>query len=217
MAKKSKNKSEPKSAKKDALDETRQSKIFFYIIAFIIIFIIAVLSIRYFVPEKSDIQSYSYNGFVFTNITGLWFTDIQKAGTNTVYTVPLRHGPRELQNVSIEGDVNSFRNNTELHITFDPTGEDFTYIALAASELSINLAQTLNITPVAACSVNDTVVCLGRPIIDCEDSGEAAIYLRYGNETKVYVENNCIFIEGPEEEIMKSTDRLLLKWFSVMP
>ncbi len=216
MAKKTKKRSES-NASKEASTADKQSKLFFYVIAFIIIFIVLVLSIRYFVPEKSEVQSYSYNGFVFTNITGLWFTDIQKTGTNTVYTVPLRHGPRELQDIAIEGDVTSFKNRTKLYITFDPTGEDFTYIALAASELSINLAQTLNITPVAACSVNDTEVCAGRPIINCKTHGEAAIYLKYANDTRVYAKNNCIFLEGPEEEIMKSADRLLLKWFSVMP
>lgn len=200
--------------------EDRGSSYFIYAIIFVVVLIVFLLCFRYFptgmFSKQDETQSYSYNGFVFTNITGLWFTELQKAGTNKVYSVPLHFGPLELKDVPIEGDVNVFKNLTELYLTFDPTGEEFSYIALAASEISINLAQTLDITPVAACTVNDSRVCEGRPIIDCKSNGSPAIMLRYDNSTRVFVENNCIFVQGAQKDLIKAADRLLLKWFSVM-
>jgi len=208
-----------KRQKKEEKQEELQSRYFMYAILFVVILIAVILSFRHMPTgmfSKEEKQSYSYNGFVFTNITGLWFTEIQKAGTNKVFRVPLHYGPRELQNVTINGDVVPFQNLSELYITFDPVGEDFSYIALAASELSINLAQTLGITPIAACTKNETQICYDRPIIDCESSGLPAICLRHAEPAMVYVENNCIFVQGQERNLMKAADRLLLKWFSVM-
>jgi subtilase family serine protease len=206
-----------KKEKEGEKEENRQYKYFLYAIFFIVIFIVVVLSLRYFIPKETKLSSYSYNGFVFTNMSGLWFTEIQKTGTNKVYNVPLHFGPKELEDITIEGDINNFNNKTQLYITFDPTGNDFSYIALSASEISINLAQTLNITPVAACTVNDTRICSGREIISCKEPGLPAIYLLYDNSTGIYVKNNCIFVQGQGKELVRAADRLLLKWFSVMP
>ena len=206
-----------KDAKKEKIADDKQTRYFMFAIIAIVVFIALLLSAKYFFPQKPQIQSYSYNNFIFTNVTGLWYTEILKAGTNDVYKVPLHFGPRDLQDISIEGDVNSFKNNTKVYITFEPNGTDFSFIALAASELSINLAQTLNITPVAACTNNESDACQGRPAVNCKEYGEPAIYLRYDNQTRIHVENNCIFLEGQGVEVVRAADRLLLKWFSVMP
>ncbi len=198
--------------------EKKQSRYFWLAIIIIVLFIISLLSVRFFVPEKKEFQSYSYNGFVFQNISGMWFTEIQKAGTNKVYRVPLHYGPPELENVSISKDINNFfTNKTKIYITFNPLGKNFSYIALAASEISINLAQTFNITPIAACTINETKACVSRPLVTCENAGSPAISLKHANDTKVYLENNCVVVQGPGRELMRATDRLLLKWFSIMP
>jgi len=197
--------------------EERQASYFIYAIVFIVIFIALIFSIRYFFPAKQEIQQYSYNGFIFTNIGGLWYTEILKEGTNKSYSVPLHFSPSELGNVTIEGDVNAFKNKTEIFLTFDPNAEEFSYIALSASEVSINLAQTLNITPIAACTSNETPACTGRLVVDCKNPGPPAIYFSYSNYTRVYVQNNCIFVQGFRQELVRATDRLLLKWFSIMP
>ena len=205
-----------KTGKDEKKTEDGQAKYFIYVIIFIVLFIAAVLSIRYFWPQKSRAESYSYNNFIFTNMSGLWFTDVYSTRTGALYTVPLHFSPRELGNITIDGDVNAFKNKTLVYITFDPTGNEFSYIALSASELSINLAQTLNITPVASCTVNVSGVCTNRPVIDCKKPGESAVYLKYDNVTKIYMENNCIVVQGKEWELVKASDRLLLKWFNVM-
>jgi len=211
------NKQQKKEDSEDKKREEKELRYFLYVIIFIVIIIAFILSIKYIFISKPKIQSYSYNNFIFKNISGMWYTEIQKQGTNKVYNVPLHFGPLELRNISINGDVNSFKNKTNIYITFDPSGNEFSYIALSASEISINLAQTFNITPIAACTTNKADACANRPVVDCKTPGPAAIYLRYSNITRVYVENNCIFVEGYREELVKAADRLLLKWFSIMP
>ncbi|MEM4336821.1 MAG: hypothetical protein QXG86_02340 [Candidatus Woesearchaeota archaeon] len=191
-------------------------KIFIYMLLFLLGILALIFSIKYFYKPVDKTHSYSYNNFVFTNISGLWYTEIQKYGTNKTYIIPLHYGPLELEYIPVSDEVDNFKNLTEIYITFRPDKEPLGYIALAAAELSINLAQTLNITPIAACASNTTEACAHRPIINCESPGKAAIFLNYDNDTRVYVKNNCIFVEGFEKEIVKATDRLLLKWFNVM-
>ena len=213
MAKKKKEKEEKK---KEEEEKDNSVKYFIYAIVVLAVIILFIIGVRYFYHPKEKSNSYSYNNFLFTNISGMWLTEIQKAGTNKVYRVPLHFGPLELENIPIEGDVISFRNVSQLYITFVPTNEPLSFIALSASELSINLAQTFNITPIAACTANETDACSSRPVVDCKTPDEKAIFLNYGNKTQIYVKNNCIFVEGTGKEIVKATDRLLLKWFSIM-
>lgn len=206
------------AAKKEKKAEKGDKSIKFFIYAIVIlaIIILLILSIRFFYKPEKKSDSYSYNNFVFTNITGLWMTEIQKAGTNKSYIISLHYGPLELEDVPAEDAVGRFKNISQIYITFVPDREPLSFIALSASELSLNLARTLNITPIAACTINITDACANRPVVDCQNDGVPAIFLNYANTTQVYVKNNCIFVEGFEKEIVKATDRLLLKWFSVM-
>ena len=44
-----------------------------------------------------------------------------------------------------------------------------------------------------------------------------AINIKKTNETGVVsLEGNCVVLEGKDEEILKSIDRFLLKWYQVM-
>ena len=164
--------------------------------------------------EISDIN-YVYNGFSFVFADGLWYTQVQKK--DTIWDVPLHFGPKHVGNISIIGKLNNNfgYNNDTVYITFDPTGEDLQYIALASAELSLSLTKGFGITPIAACSENKTEVCSQRPIKTCEDK-EDIIYIRQANEAKVELNGNCIVIQGDDWEIVKSADRLLLKWYKII-
>jgi len=196
--------------------ENSGTKLFIYAIVALAVIIIIIVAVRYMYKPKQEFDTYSYNNFLFVNISGMWITEIQKEGTNKLYRIPLHFGPLELEDIPISDDVNLYKNYSEIYITFNPLEEQLAYIALSASELSINLAQTLNITPIAACTRNDTEACFEREVIDCETEGMPAIFLRHANTTQVYVKNNCIFVEGMGKDLVRAADKLLLKWFSVM-
>ena len=203
-------------AKKKEKQKDRSVAYLVYAIIILAAIIVLILSIRYLYTPAQKSNSYSYNNFLFTNVSGMWITEIQKEGTNKVYRIPLHFSPRELEDIPIDESVEMFKNQSELYITFNPNEEILGFVALSASELSINLAQTLNISPIAACIDNKTDACVNRSVVDCQSFGKPAIFLNYANKTQIYVKNNCIFVEGEGKELVRATDRLLLRWFSIM-
>jgi len=162
--------------------------------------------------EISDIN-YIYNGFSFVYVNGMWYTQVQKG--DTVWDVPLHFGPKQLENISIDGGIRNGFGKENLYITFDPIGEDLQYVALASAELSLSLTKGFGIYPIAACDKNETETCARRPIKTCKDE-EDIIYIRQANKTKVELMGSCVIVEGDGWEIVKATDRLLLKWYKIM-
>ena len=99
-----------KTTKKEEQEKEKRSiKFLLYAIIILAVVIISILSIRFFYTPKEDIQSYTYNNFLFVNESGLWVTEIQKAGTNKVFRVSLHYGPLEMQDIEIEDEFNSFK------------------------------------------------------------------------------------------------------------
>jgi hypothetical protein len=163
---------------------------------------------------KGGEKDYVYNGFSFVYFDGLWYTQMQR--DNIMWNIPLHFGPKDLENVSITGKgINDSFKKDEVYITFDPTLKPLSYVALSAAELSSNLIKGIGVMPIAACLKNETDACSDRPIITCE-SGEAAIYLKQSNETKISLEGNCVILEGQDYELVKATDRFLLQWYRIM-
>lgn len=170
----------------------------------------------FFIKEKlSEPEDYYYKGmYHFYKGGSLWTTELVFG--NQVIKIPLHFSPKDLENITIEGEVDErFRNSSRLYITFDP-GEKLGFIALAVSELTLNLAQGMNIGLIAACTTNSTEECYHRPIITCNNTDKGAIYLRDDNEPRVIMSGNCITIQGRNYDLVRAADRLLLKWYRVM-
>ncbi len=191
------------------------SKFLIYFFIFLIVIFGGIIALRYFYNQTPKVQSYSYGGFVFTNVTGLWYVEMQKTGGDIIYNVPLHFGPLQLQDISIDKEVKRLSKFKQVYLTFDPTAQGLNYVALAASELSINLAQTLDTTPIAACTKNITDACANRPIIDC-DSGVPAIVLNPYGSLNISVHENCVELSGEGINLVKAADRLLLTLFGIM-
>ncbi len=175
------------------------------------LFIIALFAIffvsKYIFSMEKKYPSYNYNGFDFIKIQGLWHTNWQRE--NEIYSVHLRYGPRESEDVPIVTLENEeFNVTNDLYITFDP-GLNLKYVALAASELSLNLIKVFNITLIAACTQNLTTACHNRPIITCGNTDEAVIYLKEEKPTKITLESNCIIIQGEGEELVRAADKVI--------
>jgi len=206
---------ESSNKKERKKEDKKDVVIFITIVALFIIMIGLIFSIKYFYKPKQRYQSYSYNGFTFTNISGLWYVDVQKVGGNIVFSVPLHYSPKEVENVSVSGNVREFLKNKYSYITFDPKEGNLSYVALSASEISMKLAQLFNITPVAACTKNMTNACKNRPIVDC-NSRYPVIYIKDEGEAAIIGKNSCITITGEKEKLMMATDKLFLVWLGIM-
>jgi hypothetical protein len=103
-----------------------------------------------------------------------------------------------------------------LYITFEPDADNVSSMAIAAAELSLNLAQGINRSLVAACSRNVTEACATRPIVDCRDTDKAVIYLKENDVPFIKLEDNCIVIYGKGNDLLKGVDRLLMFWYGVV-
>ncbi|MBW2999471.1 hypothetical protein KY339_02260 [Candidatus Woesearchaeota archaeon] len=167
--------------------------------------------------EIDESKGYLYNGFSFVKQEGLWFTQIQKKGTSNVYNVQLRYGPKELENITIQGNPNEFLDLTAAYITFDPVGRDLSHVALAASDLSSNMAVVLAITPVPACTKNETGACKDIPTITCDNTKNPVIFIKEDAEAKIIHDDNCITLQGWGMDLVKVVDRLMLGWYGIMP
>lgn len=162
-------------------------------------------------------EGYVYNGFSFVKYEKLWFTQLHPQDSESIYNVQLHFGPRETEQLNILGDPMPFAKAKAVYLIFDPLGQQLPYVALAAGEFSLNTAVVLNITPIAACTRNETEICKKRPIVDCEhDKEHAIVYLKEADKAGVVVEQNCITVSGTQADLVKATDKLLLKWFQVI-
>jgi len=166
--------------------------------------------------EESEFN-YLYNGFSFVYVDNMWYTQVQRHSDNSLVDIPLHYGPRDLENISISGAIDKGFQQPIVYITIDPEDRNMNYIALASSELSLNLAKGIGVVPKFACSKNKTDTCKTRPILDCDNTDKAIIYLQQSNNTgSVNLEGNCIEIKGNNWELVKAVDRLLLQWYQVM-
>lgn len=166
--------------------------------------------------EDLEEEAYVYNGYSFLNIDGLWFTEVE-VGDN-VFSIPLRFGPQELENVTIDGSLTTeFYMGNEIYISFDPTVES-KYLTLAASELATNLNSVYDLSTMSACSVNDnSTLCNNRQVISCDNNPDnlPLIELSYVNETSIELSGTCVKLSGTEWELVRAVDRLLLSWYGV--
>lgn len=199
--------------------ENKNSNIKWIILAIAIIAIILLLSFAY--NKYKNKQEYEklhkeYNYYEFDK-EGLhwktsWITDEQE------YIIRLRHWPGELEDIEVTGSMNQvFNKSKDIYLTFHPEGNDLDYVALAATELSLNINNALKRNIIAACLVNKTIDCAIRPIVTCADDDKAVIYLKQADTPKVVLSDNCIIIEGNDEDLVKAAERILYAWYGIMP
>lgn len=213
-------------------EESKRSGLFLFVaIAVIVLVIISfVVGLRLLNPNKPKTideaiddtlkgkqteNNFLYNNYAFVEAGNMWYTRWQKG--NNLYTIPLRFNPRQVENVTIIGELDKRFDPKNLYITFDPRKEPFAYVALGAAELSINLVRALDAVPTAACAYNTTAACSARPIVTCQDEDKAVIFIREANETAVLLNGNCIVIQGDQMNLLKAVDRVLYIWYGIMP
>lgn len=203
-------------------------KSFYYVIIGLLILTVGIVLLgKLMTPEAktlSDLQqdalqgdlegAVEYDGFVFINISGMWYTQWEKDGQ--VYNVPLRFNPYQVEDVVIEGELGEGFGDDVVYVTFDPDEAEFTYLALGAAELSLSLARALDIAVVAACTKNLTDACETRPIVNCSDEDKTIIYLKLSDDPRLILGENCVIVQGDEFELIRVIDRMLYQWYRIM-
>ena len=186
-----------------------------WVISSIIAIAVAFVALVNFTGEKTETAS--YNGFQFTNVNGFWRTEWHLGEQN--YEIDFRHLPSEVENIPYSGEADERFQSKELYVTIDPTdefNEDTAYVTLAAVELAGKLADPFDRNVTAACTTNGTESCVDRPIITCDSTDSAVIYLKEDENAAVTLNGNCAIIQGKGEELVLAVDRALFTWLTIM-
>tara|TARA_Y100000310_G_scaffold306585_1_gene347859 strand:- start:189 stop:788 length:600 start_codon:yes stop_codon:yes gene_type:complete len=182
-----------------------------------VIIIMAIFAILFIIGKlfPQNYQGYDYNGFSFIKGKDMWFTQIQPPGENKLYTIELRYGPRDLEEIPIIGDPKIFLTRNKTYITFDPYGDNLKYVGLAIGDIDLNLIKVLGIEPIAACTKNHSA-CSDRPIKNCENTNAPIILIQQDPISFVEQKENCLIVQGNGFELVKAADKLLLYLYGIM-
>ncbi len=164
-------------------------------------------------------QGYVYKGaYSFINLDNQWYTQLTSPRGTRIYSLALRYSPNELKDIIIEGSLNTglFNNQTEFYVTFNPTGNDFSYVALAVADFNTHMSKVFEKNPIAACDRNETESCRNRPIVTCDDADKLVLYVKESERFRAYYNNNCIVVEGTGLDLVKGVDRILYNLYKIM-
>lgn len=165
--------------------------------------------------KLDESRGYMYNGYSFVSADGMWWTE--KMIFDTLTKIPLHFGPKEVEDILLEGELSEeFNQGEEVYITIDPKVVD-KYYSLALSELSFNMVKGIQRRPAGVC-IEEHPACEEREIISCENNAEnkPLIELSLANETKIEFIGSCIKISGLGYGIVKAANRILYKWYGIM-
>ena len=204
-------------------------------IAGIVLVVIAIISYSVFNKEQPSTledlhvlnlqgklkpeQGYVYKGvYSFVNFDGVWHTQLKSPKGTKIYNMALRYSPKEIEDITIDGSLNKqfFDNQAEFFVTFNPTGNDFSMVALAVADFDTHMAKVFEKKPIAACDRNETDVCRERPIVTCSDNDKLVLYIREASRSRVYYSSNCIVVEGAGFDLVKGVDRVLYNLYGIM-
>ncbi|MFT4304258.1 MAG: hypothetical protein ACMXYG_06850 [Candidatus Woesearchaeota archaeon] len=162
-------------------------------------------------------DNYIYNGFSFIRLTDdetmvrFWYTRYQVG--NTLFTIPFRFGPKEVEQIPIEIiEPLPLKDYSTMYITIDPreASESRAYLTLAVSELTEILSKVRQYDIRAACSENLTNACINRPIVNCEiNKNDIIVYFQEDQQEKIEINKNCFILYGTNESLVKTVNRFL--------
>lgn len=164
-------------------------------------------------------QGYLYRDvYSFVKFENLWYTQLLSPRGSRLYDIQFRFGPRELEDIEIEGrlDTKLFNNAEQYYVTFNPTGNDFSNVALAVADYNQHMTNIFFKEPIAACDRNETDTCRNRPIITCDNTEDVVLYVKEANESKVYFDDNCIVVEGSGFDLIKGIERILFGFYKII-
>ena len=139
------------------------------------------------------------------------------------YTIPLRNGPKSLEDISVVKGINPvILNKKYVYITLNPDRNSQAVLA------SIEIAKVIGTADYGVFKiptkgafthpVNNTNS-TETPIITCKNANKdiGVIELRLGNENKIYSNKECVILEAKDEEsLIRVADRFVYNLLGVM-
>ncbi|MEK6942752.1 MAG: hypothetical protein AABX00_01675 [Nanoarchaeota archaeon] len=153
-----------------------------------------------------------YNGmtFVYRTNGNIWTAEVN--GKNVAFSFP----PQDVEKIHVEDELASrLKDRLEIDTTYDLNATNAQWIALAQHQMGLVLFE-YDVYLRQGFTSNNTY---NYPVITCADSipSVPVIYFKEGNETKVYLDGNCIIAESSSDaDFLKIKDRMLYEMLGVI-
>ena len=166
--------------------------------------------------QGKNSETRSYNGFEFAKTGNSWSTQWERSGST--YNLEFRHPPWDVENITVLGEVDARFQRPHRFITHDPTDErsrSTAFVALAAADLTNMLGGVFETEVAPVCTANITEACSTRPVVTCSTNA-SVIYLKVSNEPGIFLNGNCVIIQGYEEGLTKAADKAMYQWLGII-
>lgn len=186
----------------------RNNKILVIFIAFIMIS--SVFGVIFYGFNNQNNNKVEDKGITFIDRQGYWYTTID--GTEMIFN----NLPSNVEYIELPQELKDRLSNAfQLDITSeleDPLNE---YIALVEHEAQLALTAKNIYVRTGFTTPSDYNV----PIITCDDATQSVpiLYYKESNETKVYMQDNCIIAEAVDGiDILRISDRILYEVLGIL-
>jgi len=139
---------------------------------------------------KENNSKVEYNGFEFIREGSFWFLELGN------FDFRFQYNPNQIEEIDVE--INSLNNYYGEPLYFSSENNEASY------EIALNL-EGIVLRMQNAC-LNESNCEENLPLKTCEDN---FIIIKEGNSTSIVQDNNCVFIQAPEEDIIKVSDEFL--------
>ena len=165
-----------------------------WIVGIVLVFLMLFSVLGYAFGGKSDGENEKviYNEFEFLGQNGFWYTQIGN------FEFVFDYNPKEVDEQKVELNYVNEYYEKPLYLSSENSK--------ASSEIYNNLNRFV-LRMQNACTEDQK--CGGDlPVKTCEDN---FIIIKKSNETKLYQDENCVFIEAPEDKLVGLTDEFLFQ------
>ena len=180
---------------------------------FFSIFVVLIMTasvLGFFIGGRDNEQTLEYNGWSFVRKGDVWISFVNN--NQLVFD----YFPEQVLDIEVSNEIISRFNTLEIDITNDVNVSNKEAIALSQYRIKENIELMTNTYIRQGLTAEND---FNLPIITCIGATEVVpvIYFKESNETKVYLEGNCVIIEADSEiGFLKVKDRLLYGFFEII-
>src|SRR3989344_1851955 len=182
----------------------------------IIIAVVVVLAALSPLVIIKNPNKYDYNDFKIEKTSTGWMTWAYKG--EQPYQLQLRHDPKTLEDILLDSEIRELvLSKPTLATTLDPNLTS--RAVLGAIDIANILGRRLGLYGIQVIGATTEFANNGTYVINCSDVQENlnVAVLKLGEETKVYLEDSCIILQGEtEEDINRAADRFIYQILGVM-
>ena len=182
----------------------------------VIFFLLIIGGLVYFFTLNNNTGFSKYNGFkIYRTETDTYNIEIYFQNDDKPHYISTRYNPKDLEYIKIEDNLRKKLLKNEIFVTMSPNLSAKAVVALAEiSKITAN-PFLYNIPTKGALIVEKG----NNPVKTCKDASKqmSIVFLKLSNKTEVYSKDECIIVEGiNEEELIKASTRLTLNTLEIM-